>query len=69
MGTANLFAFLPLAVNYSAVDIGYLWPITRRAGYAGRGLLRHCATSRRVGGWIPDGVVGIFIELILPAAF
>jgi len=58
--TANLLAFLPLAMNYSAVDIGYLWPITGQTGYAGRGLLRHCAASRKVRGWIPDGVVGIF---------
>jgi len=25
-----------------------------------RGLLRHCATSRKVAGSIPDGVIGIF---------
>jgi hypothetical protein len=30
--------------------------------------LRHCAKSREVAGSIPDGIVGIFIVLILPAA-
>jgi hypothetical protein len=30
--------------------------------------LRHCSTSRKVAGSIPDGVIGIFIDLALPAA-
>ena len=30
--------------------------------------LRNCATSRKVVGSIPDGAIGIFIELILPAS-
>jgi hypothetical protein len=30
--------------------------------------LRHCATSRKVAGSIPDGVSRIFIDIILPAA-
>jgi hypothetical protein len=30
--------------------------------------LRHCATNRKVAGSIPDGVIGIFIDIILPAA-
>ena len=30
--------------------------------------LRRCATSRKVAGSIPDGVTGIFIDVILPAA-
>jgi hypothetical protein len=25
-----------------------------------RSWLRHCATSRKVTGWFPDGVIGIF---------
>ena len=29
--------------------------------------LRHCATSRKVAGSIPNGVTGIFIDIILPA--
>ena len=29
--------------------------------------LRHYATSRTVTGSIPDGVIGIFIDIILPA--
>jgi hypothetical protein len=32
-----------------------------------RSWLRHCATSRKVAGSIPDGVIGICIEMILPA--
>ena len=32
-----------------------------------RSWLRHCATSRKVAGSIPDGVTGIF-DMILPAA-
>jgi len=27
-----------------------------------------CATSRKVAGSIPDGVIGSFIDIILPAA-
>jgi hypothetical protein len=30
--------------------------------------LRHCATSWKVVGSIPDGVTGTFIDLVLPAA-
>jgi hypothetical protein len=30
--------------------------------------LRHCATNRKAAGSIPDGVIGIFIDIILPAA-
>jgi len=30
--------------------------------------LRNCATSREVVGLIPDGVIGIFMDLILPAS-
>jgi hypothetical protein len=30
--------------------------------------LRHCVTSLKVEGSIPDGVIGIFIDLFLPAA-
>jgi len=32
-----------------------------------RSWLRHCATSRKVADSIPDGVIGIFIDIILPA--
>jgi len=28
--------------------------------------LRHCAIRRKVAGWIPDGVIGIFVDVILP---
>jgi hypothetical protein len=30
--------------------------------------LRHCATNRKVAGLIPDGVIGIFHDIILPIA-
>jgi hypothetical protein len=33
-----------------------------------RSWLRHCATSRKVAGSIPDGVIEIFHYLIFPAA-
>jgi hypothetical protein len=33
-----------------------------------RSWLRHCATSRKVAGSIPDGVTGIFIDIILSVA-
>ena len=33
-----------------------------------RSWFRHCSTSREVAGSIPDGVIGIFIVIILPAA-
>jgi hypothetical protein len=41
--------------------------IFRYGGTRLRRWLRHCSTSRKVAGSIPDGVIGIFIE-ILPAA-
>ena len=30
--------------------------------------LRYCATNRKVPGLIPDGVIGFFIDIILPIA-
>ena len=30
-----------------------------------RSWLRHCATSRKVAGWIPDGVIEIFHTVAL----
>jgi hypothetical protein len=30
--------------------------------------LRHCSKSQKVTGWIPDGVTGVFIDIILPGA-
>jgi len=32
------------------------------------GWLRHCATSQRVASLMPNGAIGIFFDLILPAA-
>jgi len=40
--------------NYLQRCIGYIW------GKRWRSWLRHCATSRKVACWIPDGVIGIF---------
>jgi hypothetical protein len=37
-------------------------------GHAVAQWLRHCATKRNVAGSIPDGVTGIFYDIILPAA-
>jgi len=34
--------------------------MTNTVGTRWRGWLRHCATSRKVAGSIPDGVIGIF---------
>jgi hypothetical protein len=31
-------------------------------------ILRHCDTSRKVAGSIPDDVIGIFIDITLSAA-
>ena len=39
-----------------------------KRGTRWRSWLMHCAKSRKVGGSIPDGVIGIFIDLIFPAA-
>jgi hypothetical protein len=43
-------------------DIVMNWGTWRRSW------LRHYATSRKVAGSIPDGVTGILIYIILPAA-
>jgi hypothetical protein len=37
-------------------------------GIRWRGWFRHCATTRKVVGSVPDGITGILIEIILPAA-
>ena len=37
-------------------------------GVRWRSWLRHCATSQKVAGSIPDGVIGFFFIDILPAA-
>ena len=38
----------------------YVHVYTKIRGTRWRSLLRHCATSRKVAGSIPDGVTGIF---------
>jgi hypothetical protein len=35
-------------------------------GHAVSQWLKHCAPNREVGGSIPDSVIGIFIDIILP---
>ena len=37
-------------------------------GMQWRSWSRHCSSSRKVAGSIPDGVIEIFIDIILPAA-
>jgi len=40
-----------------------MWiPLCRTRGTRWRGWLRHCATSQKVAGSIPDGVIGIFLK-------
>ena len=41
---------------------------TKRLGDRGTMRLRCCATNLYVAGSIPDGVTGIFIDIILPIA-
>jgi len=41
---------------------------TRRSLFANSKLGYSCATSRKVAGSISIGVIGIFIDIILPAA-
>ena len=38
----------------------YFFPVLNLLGTAVRSWLRHCATSQKVAGSIPDGVIGIF---------
>jgi hypothetical protein len=37
-------------------------------GARGGAAVEHCATARKVAGYIPDGVTGIVIDIILPTA-
>jgi hypothetical protein len=41
--------------------------ILSEGGTRWRNWMRHCATSRKVAGSIPNGDTGIFIDIILPA--
>jgi hypothetical protein len=42
-------------------DLCYIFtPLFIEWGTLRRSWLRHCATSRKVAGWIPDGVTAIF---------
>ena len=55
----NFVILLPLTVHVSAMY---------RTEYSWRSWLGHCATIRKVAGSIPDGDIGIFFDIILPAA-
>ena len=44
-------------LNIIQVSFSFLRLVIHRGA---RGWLRHCATSRKVAGSIPDGVIGIF---------
>ena len=46
----TLLSLLPACLSDGLSSWGTLW----------RSWLRHCATSRKVAGSIPDGVIGIF---------
>jgi hypothetical protein len=54
---AHLFPFgLIISVKRRKIDLHY------------RTVQCHCAESRKVAGSIRDGVIGIFIDIMLPAA-
>ena len=54
----------PRIFGASLCDVKYLAPCYKRWC----SWLRHCATSRKVASSIPDGSLGFFIGIILPAA-
>ena len=59
--TATLFPLAEILVNRLRLSCSslILIPVTRRAT-RWRSWLRHCATSRKVAGSIPDGIIRIF---------
>jgi len=55
------------AYSFSLYVLHFVLPIYVGGGDTGwRSLLRHCATSRKVAGSIPVGVLEFFIVIILP---
>ena len=50
----KLYAYILIICTFYVVYQLFLW------GTRWRSWLRHCATSRKVAGSIPDGVIGIF---------
>ena len=53
-------AVMNLGTLTSWNPLGHSWPVTGLLGTAVAQWLRCCATNRKVAGWIPDGVIGIF---------
>ena len=62
--TMSIKDFLMLAISI-LIENTLLYKAT---GTAVAQWLRCCATNRKVAGSIPDGVIGIFIDIILPIA-
>ena len=60
--TVNFFACLP------GCEFCILKYYLTERGTAVAQWLRCCATNRKVAGSIPDGVIGFFIDIILPIA-
>ena len=46
----------------------YIMGTSSIGGTRWRSWLRHCTTSQKVAGSIPDGVIAFFIDIILPVA-
>jgi hypothetical protein len=58
-------SFFPTDVPFSTLTINtaHMWQQSSSqylVNWGARSWLRHCATSRKVAGSIPDGVIGIF---------
>jgi hypothetical protein len=60
----RIACWIPKATDTPSIE--YVILITSPRGTRWRRWLRHCATSRKVAGSIPDGVNVIFIDIILP---
>ena len=67
--TETFYVYYPIKYKHILIVISYIYIYTGsydcsyRYGLRGtrwRSWLRHCATSRKVAGSIPDGVIGIF---------
>ena len=60
-GAIPLFLFMVCTVtNVPSLGHEIVWRHLERRGTRWRNWLRHCATSRKVSGSIPDDVIGIF---------
>jgi len=58
-GTVSLLPHMPICRPYGQIYGKMVLPIETE-GTRWRSCLRHGATSRKVAGLIPDGVIGIF---------